>query len=344
MAWRAERAKAFPTMKSRWYSSHLDVRCSRASTRPDEEIVTPLLHPTPLLPSELLTFSIRLHLSLHVSAPSLETSVDDWRIPIAVTRVLEEALLINEAQSGTSSGWKTVVLSVLVSDLVICERRFSPTRVQETRGEKFSLLLHPSLPPLLRPQPPLSALHFFASETEEEKKLRLEMGFSTADDFDEQASHDMDVDVHEQVSTADRLPLVATPTPSLANGTGFPSNTGSQILPGPTLEPGLTGKSDDTIRPVTPALAEAPIIQIAAPTDVTVPFTAARDATKDMDRSTPFMSAPARSRSHQEKGKGTVVEASRKGEDSDSTIPELDSGSSAFGEQDDEDGTEEEGE
>ncbi|CAD6577358.1 MAG: hypothetical protein TREMPRED_001937, partial [Tremellales sp. Tagirdzhanova-0007] len=97
----------------------LEGREGRAVSSDEIEVIleslelTPLLHPTPLLSSELLTFSIRLHLSLHVSIPSLETAHNDWRIPVAVTHVLEEALLINEAQSGTSSGWKTVVLSVL---------------------------------------------------------------------------------------------------------------------------------------------------------------------------------------------------------------------------------------
>jgi hypothetical protein len=52
--------------------------------------------------------------------------------------------------------------------------------VQQPRGERFSLLLHPTQPPMLRAQPPLSQLHFFAPETEEEKRLRQEMGFNTA--------------------------------------------------------------------------------------------------------------------------------------------------------------------
>lgn len=45
-------------------------------------------------------------------------------------------------------------------------------------------MLHPSLPPLPRPAPPLSALHYFAPESDEEKRLRLELGFATSLDAD----------------------------------------------------------------------------------------------------------------------------------------------------------------
>lgn len=47
---------------------------------------------------------------------------------------------------------------------------------QQSPSPSTSAFLHPSVPPLLRPAPPLSALHFYTTETAEEKKLRRELG------------------------------------------------------------------------------------------------------------------------------------------------------------------------
>ncbi len=78
--------------------------------------VTPLLHPTPLLAPSHLTFSIRLHLALHLALPSkisLEASIGE-RLRKAVENVLEMAVLMTEGEQGTSRGWKSVIISVLV--------------------------------------------------------------------------------------------------------------------------------------------------------------------------------------------------------------------------------------
>lgn len=48
--------------------------------------------------------------------------------------------------------------------------------IPQSPSPATSALLHPSLPPLLRPAPPLSALHFWTTETAEEKKARRELG------------------------------------------------------------------------------------------------------------------------------------------------------------------------
>ena len=80
----------------------------------------PLLHNTPVLASSLLTLSIRLHLSLYLRLTTLTSaafasSSDLSRLTEAVIRVLEEAATMTENQRGTSKGWKTVILSILVS-------------------------------------------------------------------------------------------------------------------------------------------------------------------------------------------------------------------------------------
>ena len=93
------------------------LKCAWASLPPDladMDTVTPLLHRTPLLSPELLTLSLRLHISVHLTLPSLPTLSKDSAMIDAIAHVLEEALLINESSSGTSPGWKSVILSVLV--------------------------------------------------------------------------------------------------------------------------------------------------------------------------------------------------------------------------------------
>jgi hypothetical protein len=81
--------------------------------------VTPLLQSTPTLDVSLVTFSIRLHLSLHLkllpmSATAFVRPEDHGRIAQAARQVLSDALYIDSGESGTSRGWKAVVMSVLV--------------------------------------------------------------------------------------------------------------------------------------------------------------------------------------------------------------------------------------
>jgi hypothetical protein len=67
----------------------------------------------------LLTFSIRLHISLYLGLPAishlLQPPSQEYRVKEALTAVLEAAALMTEGEAGSSRGWKTVVLSVLVS-------------------------------------------------------------------------------------------------------------------------------------------------------------------------------------------------------------------------------------
>ena len=81
--------------------------------------LTPLLHPTPLLSPPLMTLSVRLQLSIHLRLATLPRSIfakpsQHAAISRAVLNVLEEAVMMNEGDGGTSRGWKTVILSILV--------------------------------------------------------------------------------------------------------------------------------------------------------------------------------------------------------------------------------------
>lgn len=95
----------------------------RASTCPlcavADETVISKVHPTPLLPPSLLMLSIRLHLALYLSLPTFGARrfadpAIQVRLIRSVRMVLQEACLMVE-ESGHSQGWKSVVLSVLVS-------------------------------------------------------------------------------------------------------------------------------------------------------------------------------------------------------------------------------------
>ena len=84
--------------------------------------VVPDLHAAPSLPASLLTLSIRLPLSLSLRLSSLAPSsfaqsANLASLADAVAGVLEEAVLMTEKQSGTSKGWKTVILSLMVSSV-----------------------------------------------------------------------------------------------------------------------------------------------------------------------------------------------------------------------------------
>ncbi|KAK4684195.1 hypothetical protein P7C73_g6003, partial [Tremellales sp. Uapishka_1] len=180
-----------------------------------------ILHSTPLVSPSLMTFSIRLHLTLHLSLPSLPDSTfpDPLllnRLRDSVREVLENAVLSVEGEQGTGRGWKSVILSVLPST-----------------SSAVSLLLHPSLPPLHTPQPPLSSLHFFAKEDEEEKRIRLEMGFQTTEDVDEEAK-DLAAPSHPepaQISHEVPPPVETQPASETIRAGPAPTITSSGTIP-----------------------------------------------------------------------------------------------------------------
>ncbi|EIW68840.1 hypothetical protein TREMEDRAFT_74182 [Tremella mesenterica DSM 1558] len=147
----------------------------------------PSLLTAPLLPTALLTFSIRLLLSLSLLLPTLTKPSPQSIVSLqtATQGVLNHLALSTEGEGGTSRSWKTVLLSLLpispatylssqslASDSSLC---FVLQSSQVSRG--LGTMLHPVLPPLMRPGPPLSALHLFGKETEEEADVRKEVGF-----------------------------------------------------------------------------------------------------------------------------------------------------------------------
>jgi hypothetical protein len=87
------------------------------------ESVVPLAHITPVLAPALLTFSIRLHISLYLALPTvshlLQPPEQESRLKQALTSVLQKAALMTDNEGGTSRGWKSIIMSILVSFDVI---------------------------------------------------------------------------------------------------------------------------------------------------------------------------------------------------------------------------------
>jgi len=81
--------------------------------------VVPYTHTTPLLAPALLTFSIRLHISLYLALPAvahlLQPPSQEYRLRAALTSALQKAALMTDNEGGTSQGWKSIIMSILVS-------------------------------------------------------------------------------------------------------------------------------------------------------------------------------------------------------------------------------------
>lgn len=188
----------------------------------------------------------------------------------------------------------------------------------------------------------MNALHYFAKETEEERRSRRELGYSTVEDkpsagnIDEEGDDDMQVD-----APVDELPVKT-----------FIEKTGTRISAVPMVAPAQPLTSAIPTRTV-PFVPIPPSQPIAAPTPSVVESIAttaianletAPTPTPPIHHATPFMSMPVA-----DKGKAKVVEqyvektttvASSTLDDDDEPLPELDSGSSDE-EEDEEDEDEE---
>lgn len=195
---------------------------------------------------------------------------------------------------------------------------------------------------MLRPQPPLNALHFFAPENEEEKTLRSEMGFTSSADVDQAASAEMDIDGALEVDgddTPDREP----PAPSIH----FSDDSRQTV---PHVISGKQGKDrieEPNVRdsaPLAPIASDPPSSAIipSPPPAMTRPQPVVASTAYVDDGFLPFISAPTYPAL--DKGKAKAVEPEMRGrQDSNSPMPELDSGSSDFGDlASDEEGSDEE--
>ncbi|ORY27065.1 hypothetical protein BCR39DRAFT_539094 [Naematelia encephala] len=269
-------------------------------------LLAKLLHPTPLLSTSLLTFSIRLHLALHLRLFSFPPTSTTQCIRRALYDVLQSALLIPSAR-GTEQGWKTVIIATLDAS--------------EMNSEKVDLLLHPTLPPLHRSAPPI--------ERGEEKALREELGFSVVGD------DGMDGVEEGDSSARDRHPVQSqvgvTPIAKQSRQPLLPIASSVTAAPPPSVAASLS-RVDPLSNSTTTAEASNQDTQGGAAVqavDIESIEVSLKPEAPLIADSIPFMSTSNVLLA--DKGKSKAVETSevRIGTDNESEgIPELDSGSS----------------
>lgn len=303
--------------------------------------ITPRLHRAPLLPASHLTLSLRLHISMYLTLPSRTASFTSPtslpKLNAAVTRALEDATVLSV--SGTARDIRTLLISIL-----------PPTTTTD-------LLLHPSLPPMSRPAPPLAQLQFI-QESEEERKLRRELGYSNGDDDEDDEDDDMAVDepavkrVNVQSVTMQKVsPLEAVaqsvsaevltvPTPAIKTAPGAPVLFGG-VAPVATSTPAARAPAVASV-PFGSTPAPAPI-SVPTPADTPTPAAEASAAESSAAPAVPFMSTPSSKPVSSSSAldppppAADVAMVVDEEDDDDEAIPELDSGSSDEGEEDDDD-------
>lgn len=289
--------------------SGLEGRAPRAISKADADILVAALDlPAKLhsaVPQALLSLSLRIHISLHQILPSRQSTFVDRsslrELQEGVSRVLEAAATLEVG--GTARDIRALLISLL------------PSTVQ--RDSQFNLLLHPVLPPLSRPLPPLAQLQLLAPETEEEKRLRQEMGFGDDDKVEED---DEEMDVDESVVAVQ----ASAPAPVQAAQVPFNPQPIRAAVPAPAPEPAAPVPAPVAV----PLASAAPVAELVSePSPVTA-----------LAPSIPFMSAPSQPRLGAEASPIELPEpaAAAKADDSDDEpIPDLDSGSSDEEEDDD---------
>ncbi|ODN85653.1 hypothetical protein L198_07482 [Cryptococcus wingfieldii CBS 7118] len=268
--------------------------------------LTPLLHTASLLAPSLLTLSVRLHLSIYLGLPSLPTSTfpevgarEDVRV---VTRkVLEKVLSIGE---GWSKGYESVIVSVLDA---ASQPSIRPT-------------LHPKLPPMIRHQPALSELHFFAKETDEEKKVRKELGFGLEGevvDGEEMEEDEVPAKRVAAVAPVVQAPVQVAAQPQFAQPAPVVAPVAVQQPAPVALQAPATAPAPITLAP------QPPIPTFQTPNQPAESFISFTNTTTTSSSTNPSASASTQT---QEKVVETVSERMQV-DDDDEALPEMDSGS-----------------
>lgn len=308
----------------------LEGRAPRATSAVEAEIVraalslSPKIHSAALLPPALLTFSIRLHLSLYVALSTRPSFFVDLASGVAVREALEHALehAATLECGGTARDVRTLLIAVLPSTI--------------DRNAHFDLLLHPALPPLARPLPPLSQLHMFAPESEEERRVRREMGFKNPEDEDDE-EEDGDEDEEDDAMAVDEWAAsamrngapaqVSVPVPAPAPAAVTVPVPHRPVHPPPAI---VASAPAPFTAPVAAAAAPAPAAAPVQEEPIDVTVTQA-SAVSFMSGSTSTASAqltvPAPAQTAPTPAAAAAAPADD-GDDSDEEIPDLDSGSS----------------
>jgi hypothetical protein len=286
----------------------LDGRAARGPSKSDVDMaaaflrLTGDLHTAPLLPPALLAFSLRVHLALRLALRARPALAGASPLASALDGVLEEAAHL---ESGGSARDVRVLLVALLP-------------ATSSRNATLGYLLHPALPPLARPLPPLAQLHMFAPESEGERKVRREMGFGLPGDKEHNEDED-DEDEDDAMAVDEPAPLVAhVPVP----------------VPVVTFAPAVTVPAVPVAAPVavTPTPVAAPAAPVAASTQAAPAAAPAAPVP-----TVPFMSVPStKPASAVPAPAPTTAPTHAADESDDEPLPDLDSGSDDDDEDDNE--------
>lgn len=131
-----------------------------------------------------------------------------------------------------------------------------------------------------RPQPPLSALHFFQTETEEEQKLRRELGFGVNGDDEvrhpnDEEQNDIEMETAASASSGRRAQTKTT----LSSGAG---QTASR-LSNPPLKMGQAPTPTPPTLSARPQIDPTPDSSLSAPLDISTPTVSQKDQVTAVD-------------------------------------------------------------
>ena len=118
----------------------------------------------------------------------------------------------------------------------------------------LDILLHPRLPPLVRPLPPMENISLFrVEESEVEQELRTMLGLATADDSESgvsaqlapQAPSDGPEDPAERTELTSSSRFVPDPAPSILNRSNPPAQSSNDMQVDQTKAPPVTTPPPD---------------------------------------------------------------------------------------------------
>lgn len=170
------------------------------------EALQALLHDPGVTPA-VQSLTTRILLSLHSSLPRLSPPSLSGNLALhdrVCTKVQELCIELGSGNASVMS--RSLPLVIGLNQNVRC-RSFYTTQIPDflqpknDMQKRLDLLLHPRLPPLVRPMPPVDALYLFrAEENQEEADLRRELGLETTE-----AEPGMDLTVDVDTSQPDEV-------------------------------------------------------------------------------------------------------------------------------------------
>ncbi|KAI5893914.1 uncharacterized protein SCHCODRAFT_02539725 [Schizophyllum commune H4-8] len=243
--------------RARGFEGDESLRLTRTVICPTSDDVDALLHALDVvryllraaeLAPMLRSIASRVLLSVHLALPGMAPGAVAGDLAVYGKVLAKVQAAVVEVGAGSScamgKGLPLAMKGVLAG-------------VNEDAFRTLDLLLHPRLPPLVRPLPHVDALALFAGEeSAEEKRTRLDLGFSMPTDAPTAPSNEAN-----EANAMDQDQL-QDPAPTIAPAASAASSIFSQP---PTLKTYPSAPPIATMPPPTPAPAAAESVYTPAP-------------------------------------------------------------------------------